>query len=177
MYQSSLRVKDMTYIALMAVLITVCSWISIPAPVPFSLQTFAVFFALLALGGRRGMLSVCVYLVMGAVGLPVFTGFQGGLGVLAGPTGGYILGFVMMAVIYRLLAEKGGEKRSLAALVLGLAVCYGFGACWYVGGFADINLTTLNAALALSVYPFILPDLGKLALAVYLARRLKKHME
>lgn len=177
MRRSSLSVKTMTQIALMVVLITVCSWISIPAPVPFTLQTFAVFFALLALGGRSGMFAVCVYLIMGAVGLPVFSGFQGGMGVLAGPYGGYIAGFMLMAMIFRLLAEEGGEKRRIAALTVGLAACYALGTYWFMATYAGETPMALSAALTMCVVPFLLPDLGKLALAVFLARRLKKALK
>ena len=117
---SRLRTLDLTYIALSAVLITVCAWISIPAPVPFTLQTFAVFFALLTLGGRRGMLAILTYLMMGTVGLPVFTGFHGGLGVLLGATGGYLLGFIVMALVYRAIAHVGKDSSAagLAAMHL-----------------------------------------------------------
>ena len=70
----------MAYIALMAVLISVCSWLSVPAAIPFTMQTYAVFTALLLLGGRRGSIAVAVYIALGAVGLPVFSGFAGGIG-------------------------------------------------------------------------------------------------
>ena len=95
-----LRTRDLTYVALCAVLIAVCAWISIPAPVPFTLQTFGIFAALTLLGGRRGCYAVAVYLLLGLVGLPVFAGFQGGAGTLLGVTGGYILGFGAAALIY-----------------------------------------------------------------------------
>ena len=81
-----LRTRDLTYVALCAVLIAVCAWISIPAPVPFTLQTFGIFAALTLLGGRRGCYAVAVYLLLGLVGLPVFAGFQGGIGALLGTT-------------------------------------------------------------------------------------------
>ena len=85
-----MKTKDMAYIALMAVLISVCSWLSVPAAIPFTMQTYAVFTALLLLGGRRGSIAVAVYIALGAVGLPVFSGFAGGIGKLMGPSGGYI---------------------------------------------------------------------------------------
>ena len=88
---TKLSITSMIYIALMAVIITICSWISIPGPVPFTLQTFAVFTALLLLGTRDGLISIVVYLLLGAVGVPVFSGFSGGIGHLLGPTGGYLI--------------------------------------------------------------------------------------
>ena len=81
------KTLDMVYIALFAVLIAICSWISIPATVPFTLQTFGVFVAVGTLGGKRGSLSVLIYLLLGAIGIPVFAGFQGGLGIILGNTG------------------------------------------------------------------------------------------
>ena len=175
---SRLRTLDLTYIALSAVLITVCAWISIPAPVPFTLQTFAVFFALLALGGRRGMLAIGTYLMMGAVGLPVFTGFRGGLGALLGATGGYLVGFVVMALVYRLVTRLGGGSLpvGLAGCILGLVCCYAFGTVWYLTVYAAAGPVGLGRALGLCVVPFVIPDLLKLTLAAALTRRLKKHL-
>ena len=89
----------MTAIALMAVLMCLCTWIAIPAAVPFTLQTFAVFTAVELLGARRAFWSVAVYLLMGAVGLPVFSGMTGGFGVLLGQTGGYLWGFLLLPLI------------------------------------------------------------------------------
>ena len=92
--RSKFTTKEIVLTALMAVIMAVCSWISIPTEVPFTLQTFAVFCALLLLGGRNGFFSVLVYILLGAVGIPVFAGFSGGMGVILGTTGGYIVGFL-----------------------------------------------------------------------------------
>ena len=175
---SPLRTKDLTYIAVMAVLITVCAWISIPAPVPITLQTFGVFLTLLLLGGRRGLFTICVYLLLGAVGLPVFSGFQGGMGVLAGASGGYIIGFMMVAIVYRGLEDESSQVRSIIALVMGLVLCYAFGTFWYMEAYAaSSGEMGLSSALLTCVVPFILPDLLKLGLAVMLSKRLKKHLK
>lgn len=111
-----LRTRDLTYVALCAVLIAVCAWISIPAPVPFTLQTFGIFAALTLLGGRRGCYAVAVYLLLGLVGLPVFAGFQGGAGTLLGVTGGYILGFGAAALIYWLVTARLGASLPVSIL-------------------------------------------------------------
>ena len=165
-------VQDMIYIALMTVVIALCSWISIPSVVPFTMQTFAVFCALLLLGGRRGFLSVLLYILLGAFGLPVFSGFRGGLGVLLGPTGGYILGFLLGALLFWLLE---GRLRELVMLILALFVCYLFGTVWFVyvysSGGKEIGF---GAALMLCVLPYLLPDAIKMLLAFVLARRVKK---
>ena len=185
---------DLAYMALGAVLIALCSWISIPAVVPFTMQTFAVFLVLLVLGGRRGTMTIVVYVLLGAVGLPVFSQFGAGIGVLLGSTGGYILGFIFMGLTYRLVtgaADRGrsgktrwtgaaGRGRSgkvrwteAAALVLGLLVLYAFGTAWYMFMYARTQGGAgLMSVLLLCVIPFVIPDLIKLALALALARRL-----
>jgi biotin transport system substrate-specific component len=170
---------DLTYTALGAVLIAVCSWIQIPATVPFTMQTFAVFAVLFLLGGRRGIWAVIVYILLGAVGFPVFSGFQGGLGVLLGTTGGYIVGFFFAALIYALTKRLLGDGTAVAVLgmVLGLIVCYAFGTAWFLVAYArSSGAVGLGAALSWCVFPFILPDLLKIALAVLLGLPLKRHI-
>ena len=171
-----LRTRDLTHIALFAVLIAVCAWITIPMTVPFTLQIFAVFAALATLGGRRGAYAVAVYLLLGAVGLPVGAGFQGGLGWLLGTTGGYIVGFLCIALIYWLMTAKLGESLpvSIAACVLGLAVCYAFGTAWFMVVYArTTGPVGVMTALGWCVFPYVVPDLLKLVLAVTLSQRVK----
>ena len=171
-----LRTRDLTHIALFAVLIAVCAWITIPMTVPFTLQIFAVFAALATLGGRRGTYAVAVYLLLGAVGLPVGAGFQGGLGWLLGTTGGYIVGFLCIALIYWLMTAKLGESLpvSIAACVLGLAVCYVFGTIWFIAVYArTTGPVGVMTALGWCVFPYVIPDLLKLMLAVTLSQRVK----
>ena len=91
---------NLVYMALGAVLIALCSWITIPTAVPFTMQTFAVFFILSALGGKQGTVTILVYIALGAVGIPVFSQFGAGPGVLLGNTGCYILGFLAMGIFY-----------------------------------------------------------------------------
>ena len=175
------KTLDLTYIAIGAALISVCSWISIPGAVPFTLQTFAVFSVLLLLGGKRGTLSILTYILLGAIGLPVFSNFTGGAGVLLGNTGGYILGFIFMGLIF-LLFEKlcfsdlFGKKMvmSIVSLLLGLLVCYSFGTAWFMYVYMKNTGTVgLSAVLSWCVFPFILPDLVKLFLAVILSNRVR----
>ena len=166
---------ELVYIALGAVLIAVCSWISIPTAVPFTMQTFAVFFVLSALGGRRGTAAVIVYVLLGAVGIPVFAQFTAGIGVLLGSTGGYIIGFIFMGLVYRLIVHFLGKKLwvEILSMVTGLTVCYTFGTVWFMIVYAQANgAVGLAAVLSWCVLPFILPDLIKLGLALVLARRL-----
>lgn len=174
------KVLDMVYIALFAVLIAVCTWISVPAAVPFTMQTFAVFCALGLLGGKRGTFSVIVYLLLGAVGVPVFSGFRGGIGVLFDTTGGYLIGFIIMALLYWLITALLGKKLMVmvAAMVAGVAVLYLFGTAWFMVVYArNSGPVGLATALGWCVFPFILPDLIKLALAVFLTKRLGRHIK
>ena len=167
---------DLAYTALFTVLLTVCTWISLPVPpVPFTLQTFAVFAALGTLGGRRGTYAVGAYLLLGLAGAPVFSGFQGGAGVLLGATGGYILGFLASALLYWALTARLGDRTAVraAAMAAGLIVCYAFGTAWFLTVYAHTaGPIGLGAALGMCVFPFVLPDLAKLALALALSRRL-----
>lgn len=169
------RTIDLVYIALGAVLIAICSWISIPTTVPFTMQTFAIFFVLSALGGRRGTMAIIIYVLLGAVGVPVFAQFTSGIGILLGSTGGYIVGFVFMGLVYRLIVHLLGKKlwAEILAMVAGLAVCYAFGTAWFMVAYARTNgAVSLAMVLGWCVIPFVIPDLVKLGLALALARRL-----
>lgn len=175
--RSHFRVVDLIYMALCAALIAICSWITVPATIPFTMQTFAVFCVLGLLGGRRGSTAILVYILLGVVGLPVFSGFQGGIGALLGTTGGYIVGFIFIGLIYWAAEQMFGEKPMIraAAMLIGLAVCYAFGTAWFMFVYArrtgEIALAT---ALAWCVIPFIVPDLVKMGLALLLSGRLRK---
>lgn len=169
------RTIDLVYIAFGAVLIAICSWISIPTVVPFTMQTFAVFFVLSALGGRRGTVAVLIYIMLGAVGVPVFAHFSSGIGILLGNTGGYIVGFLFMGLVYWLIVHFLKQKLwvEILAMVIGLAVCYAFGTVWFLIVYTQANGGVgLATVLSWCVVPFIIPDLVKLGLAITLARRL-----
>ena len=178
----SFTTKELVLTAMMTVLIAVCSWIQIPGTVPFTLQTFAVFMTIGLIGGRNGLMSVLVYILLGAVGVPVFGGFTGGLGILLGYTGGYIVGFVFIALICW-AAERIQVKNKIAALsvrtaamIVGLAVCYAFGTFWFMHvSSSNDSPITFGAALKLCVIPFVLIDLIKMAAAIILTDRIKKY--
>ncbi len=174
-----LKTKDLALCALFAALIAVCAWISIPATVPFTLQTFAIFAALGLLGGKRGTVAVAVYLLLGAIGVPVFAGFQGGIGALLGTTGGYLLGFLLTALIEWGMEARFGSKTGvfLLSAVLGMLVCYAFGTAWYLVVYARTKgAISLATALGWCVVPFLIPDAVKIALAVLLRGRLKRYI-
>lgn len=164
----------MVYIAFFAVLIAVCSWISIPTTVPLTLQTFGVFVTVGVLGGKRGSLAVLIYLLLGSIGIPVFAGFTGGIGIILGNTGGYIVGFLFSAIIMWGTEKIVGKRAWGLALsmMLGLLVCYTFGTLWfmvvYIRTTGEIGLLTV---LGWCVFPFMIPDIVKIALALLVYRR------
>ena len=163
-------------IALCAAVMAVCSWISIPAAVPFTMQTFGVFLAVGLLGGRNGTLAVLVYILLGAAGLPVFSGFNGGIGHLFGATGGYIIGFVFSALLMWLAEALFGKSNKvlIVSMVAGLLVCYAFGTAWFMVVYArDSGSIGLITALSWCVFPYIIPDALKILLAAVLTRRLR----
>lgn len=171
------KTYDMAYIGIFAVIIAICSWISIPATVPFTLQTFAVFLSVALLGGKRGTMSVVVYILLGAIGVPVFAGFTGGLGIIMNNTGGYIIGFLFSALVMWAAESLFGRKLWVQAvsMVVGLAVCYAFGTVWFMFVYMkDAGAAGLMTVLGWCVIPFIIPDLVKIALALILGRMLRK---
>lgn len=168
---------DIVVIALSAAIIAVCAWISIPTAVPFTLQTFAVFTAAALFGARRGTLSVLVYILLGAVGAPVFARFTGGIGTLLGSTGGYTVGFIFIALIVGFASDKFRHKLipMIAAMFLGLLVCYTFGTAWFMVLYTlNTGAVELGTVLGWCVLPFIIPDCIKIACTVVIANRVGK---
>ena len=169
----------MVLIAVFVAIITVCSFIQISVgPVPFTLQTFGVFIAAGVLGGKRGTLSVLVFILLGAVGIPVFANFSGGIGVLVGPTGGYIIGFLFSALVMWAMEKLPGKKSimQIVSMVVGLVVCYAFGTAWFMVVYGKANGPVgLVTALGWCVFPFIIPDLIKIALAYVLSGKVRKY--
>lgn len=173
--KTSLKTIELAYIAFGAVIIAICSWISIPTTVPFTMQTFAVFFVLAMLGGKCGTIAILVYILLGAVGVPVFAEFTSGIGIIFGTTGGYIVGFVFVGLIYWLAVRFFGRKLwiEIISLAAGMAVCYAFGTAWFMIVYANASgAIGIATALSWCVLPFIVPDMIKLALALVLAHRM-----
>lgn len=171
------RTRDIALVGLFAALIVICAWISIPlGPVPVTLHTFAVFLAAALLGSRRGTLAVGVYILLGVVGLPVFSGFKS----LNPLTFGYVLGFLPLGLLTA-ASEKLFKGRKLAlplGMAAGLLTCYLIGTVWfwYVMHFRGTEYG-FGKILSLCVIPFIVPDLIKLGLACFLAERLRKYVK
>lgn len=165
------RIRRMARIGLCAALMSVCAWISVPSAVPFTLQSFAVLLAAALLPRWDALCSVLVYLALGLVGLPIFSGMQGGVGVFLGPTGGFLLGFAAAAVCMRLTARFYGTNffRTVLCMLLSQCVCYAFGSAW----FSVQSGVGLSAAVSACVLPYLLPDAVKTLLAAWLAGRLR----
>ena len=178
--KTRLNNKDIVLISLSVTLIIICSWISIPLMVPFTMQTFAVFTIIGLLGTKRSTIAILIYILIGAIGIPVFSEFTGGLGRLLGSTGGYIIGFIFTALISGFIIDKLG-KSSIAmifSMIIGLLTCYLFGTAWFI--YIYTNTTDpigIMTALSWCVFPFIIPDLLKISLAVLIVKRVSKYIQ
>lgn len=175
---STSKTKTMALIGVMAAVTCILGPLSLAipvSPVPISLTNLAVYFAIYVLGMKRGTISYCIYLLLGLTGLPVFAAFTAGAGKLFGPTGGYLIGFIFMALICGFFIEKWEKKLYMhfIGMVLGTAVCYFFGTAWlaYTAhmGFA--------AALAAGVIPFIPGDLAKIIIAMIAGPVIRKQLK
>lgn len=168
-------VRKMTATAICVSLMCISAFISFPlGHISLSLQLFAVYFALYFLGPLYGSVSVVVYLLLGVVGLPVYSSFGGGISAFVGPSGGFLFGFLALALVYSLAlfflrSIKGGQ---IIATVLSLIALYICGSMYYsvvyLGG-----LHSYGASLIATVLPFVLPDIAKIALAFLISGRIK----
>lgn len=169
------RTRFLIYGASCVALMAICSWISIPMTIPFTLQTFAVFLTVALLGTGRALAAIGAYILLGAVGVPVFAGFASGVGVILGPTGGYLLGFLPAAAVAGIIMKQGGKLRRMLGMCAGLAICYAVGTAWFMVVYArNSGGIGLGAALSMCVLPFVLPDIVKLTLATLITDRLKR---
>ncbi|MBQ3093867.1 MAG: biotin transporter BioY [Clostridia bacterium] len=165
--------RGMCEIALGAVFLALGAWIAVPLTPPFTMQTFALCCLGFLLGGRKTLAATGLYLSLGIIGLPVFAGWQSGVGVLFGPTGGFLLGFLAFGLI-GCIPAKTPALRTLRAAA-GLAACYVFGTAWFM---LIYNKTAAGfaAAVMTCVVPFIVPDAVKLVLAAAVCKRLEPHL-
>ena len=170
--------RELVLIAMFSALTAVCAWISIPfGPIEFTLQTFAVFLTVSVIGGRNGLYSVLVYILLGAVGIPVFAHFKGGISALLSNSGGYIVGFIFIPLIYLAAEKLFGDKMpvKIISLVIGLAVCYTFGTAWFMFVYGrNAGAVTLGQAMKWCVTPFVPFDIIKMVFAVILAKKIRK---
>ena len=163
-----MKLRNMTRCGVLTAVLAVCAWLSVPlGDQAVSLQSFGVFLALGLLGGREGTVTVLVYLLLGAVGAPVFSGFRGGFSVLLGPTGGFLWGFLAACVLYWSLEKR---LKPCMNMVIGMLLCYACGAVWYYCRFAPGSIWPV---LMICVVPYLLPDAVKIFLAFTTSQKLK----
>lgn len=175
MYNTQTRTAVLTRSALFIAITAICSWISVPIPgtsVPINLATFAVILAGLVLGPKDGPIAITVFLVLGAIGVPVFHSFTGGMGVVFGPTGGFLIGYILLALMAGISVTQ--ESHPIANYVIftliGEVLLYALGCIWFIFQ-AGSNIQT---ALMACVIPFIPGDIVKMILAYLVASRLRR---
>ncbi len=168
-----IRTKQMVLIALMTAVTCVLGPLSIPlpfSPVPISLTNFAIFLAIFVLGMKSGTISFIIYLLLGAVGVPVFSSFRGGFQVLAEPTGGYLIGFIFLALIMGFALDHFDRKLvpTIIGMIIGMAVCYAFGTVWL----AKLLSLSFKEGLMMGVIPYLPGDVAKIIIAAIVGPKL-----
>ena len=175
------KIRNMTHIALYSIMLTVCSWLSVPLAVPITLQTFGVFFILFYAGGKKALASLLLYIALGAIGLPVFSGFGNGMSVLVGPTGGYILGFLAAGAVYfaaEAIFKEGMSKRWVKYCVATVALfaCYALGALGVIKYASDSALGYFEVFFG-SVAAYGIADALKIVSAELLCSYIRKYVK
>lgn len=170
-----LEIRQMTLIGLMAAVMCIVGPLTVPlpfTPVPISLTNMAVYLTVYVLGCKLGTLSYIIYLLLGTAGLPVFSAFSGGVSKLAGPTGGYLIGFILTAVICGFAVDYSGGKRRIqfAGMILGTLAAYLFGTLWLC---MQMNLNLIQG-LAAGVIPYLPGDLIKIGLAAAIGNNIRQ---
>lgn len=172
---NGLPLRDMTATAVFTALLCILAPMSVPiGPVPISLTNLVIYLSLYILGMKKGTISYLLYMLIGIIGLPVFSGFTGGPAKLLGPTGGYLVGFIFITLMGGFVIERLKEKYILhfAAFVVSTAVCYAFGTVWFV----YLMKCTFAYALTVCVFPFIIVDLCKMILAIIFGNIIRKRL-
>lgn len=170
-----IKTKEIIFCALFAALTAILSQISIPlpfTPVPINLATIAVCLGAGLLGAKLGAMSQIVYVIIGAIGVPVFANFTGGLGVVVGPTGGYIIGYIVATILIGVIINKLGKGiyTYMIAMGIGILGCYVLGTAWFM----YLTKNGLVEALLMCVVPFVIGDVFKIILSAFLVKRLEK---
>ena len=170
------KVYPLAMVAVMAAVMAVVSPFALPiGPVPISLATFVVYLTAYVLGWKRATVATLVYILLGAVGMPVFSGFAGGLGKLLGPTGGYIVGYLPLALISGLFVDKFPKSRimQLVGMILATAVLYALGTAWFCVEAGK----TLSVAMSACVIPFLPGDFAKMLVSMAVGPLIRSRLE
>lgn len=178
MEKQQFQTKDLTMIGLMAALTCILGPLSVSlpfTPVPISFTNLAIYFTVMVIGWKKGTISYLIYLLLGAVGLPVFSAFSGGIAKLAGPTGGYLIGFIFLALISGFFVEKshGNPMMCVIGMILGTAVTYLFGTVWLC---QQMHLTFVQGLYA-GVIPYLPGDAVKIAAGVVVGSTVRKSVQ
>lgn len=170
-----MNIRKMTSIALMTAVICILAPLSIPiGPVPVSFTNLAVYLALYLIGTKSATISYIIYYLLGLVGLPVFSGFTGGFAKAVGPTGGCLIGFIFMAIIGGIFIEKFKDSKimQMVGMILGTIVVYAMGTLW----FSFVTESTLLESFMICVAPFIIVDLIKMVIAMFVGTAIRKRL-
>lgn len=170
-----MNTKNLALIGLMSAVLCILGPMSLPipiSPVPISLGMLGVYLTVYILGMKKGTISICIYILLGTIGLPVFTAFGSGIGKVLGPTGGYLVGYIFIALIFGIFIDKWKTNQVLIFLgmILGTAVCYLLGTAWL----AKQAGMSFSAALAAGVIPFIPGDLAKIIITMLVGAPVRK---
>lgn len=173
------KISDIVYVGIFTSLMAICAWITIPATIPFTMQTLAVFLCVGLLGLKRSFFAVIAYITLGFMGVPVFSGFIGGPAVIFGATGGYIIGFIFISLISGFIINHLGNGSFIMPLAFlsGLLICYLFGTAWFIFFYTrNSGSISIITELSLCVFPYIIPDMLKIFLAVFLTKGIGKRI-
>ncbi len=172
-------VKDMATIAMCTSVIIISSWIAIPFAVSITMQLAAIFIISLLFGLKISLASVLLYIFIGFCGLPVFSGFNSGLSAILGPTGGFIIGFIFIPVIINAfkLSKTSAKMSTLLSMLFSLLACYALGVIWYWKIYARTTDVGFIGAFSVCVVPFLIPDILKIFLSIFIVSKLKNHIK
>lgn len=174
------RTRSVAYIGLSIAIIAVCAWVTVPiGPVPFTLQMLAIPLVIAVLPPIQAVSAVYLYVIIGAIGVPIFSGFKGGIGVLLGPTGGFLIGYLIGVVLAVLFLSLVRQKAKSSALDIAFVIVAGiiFTACAYVVGCIQYSVVAnvgMQQAFLVSCAPFIIPDLVKVIVAAICAQGVRR---
>ena len=173
MKEKKFTVYQLCFMALMAAVTCILAPLSIPiGPIPISLTNLVVYFTVYVIGLKAGTCSYCLYVLLGVVGLPVFSGYVGGPAKIAGPTGGYIVGYIVCAWVTGIIVKytKGKIYQIALAMVVGVALCYVLGTIWFM----ILSGNPLKVSLGFCVFPFLPGDAIKIILASTISAKLRQ---
>lgn len=179
MRAASKAIYDLCIIAMAVAVMTICAWITVPFHVNFTLQTFAIFLIAGCFSAEISTSATVIYIVLGIVGVPVFSGFNAGISAIMGPTGGFILSFPFCALIisYFSRSRAATTVRYVLSCILSLALSYIAGACWYTFVFAHGSELSLATTAAMCILPFVIPDILKIFLSALVLNRLRPYLQ